>query len=173
MFYGFASFINNHKIKISRKNGSSEIITGDKFILCTGSKPFHPDNIDFTHMQTFHVNVQMRALAPRRAATPSDQGGSMHIRRSFPPHLTGGSVRWLAQSAESAAYLPLPAVSAPSLIAHAVHFPRTASPTAIRGGVRTELPRGWSAESKPHTWITPCRCPSWRRRPKLKTPFRT
>lgn len=49
VFYGFASFMDNHKIKISRKNGSSEIITGDKFILCTGSGPFQPKDIDFTH----------------------------------------------------------------------------------------------------------------------------
>lgn len=49
VFYGFASFLDNHKIKISRKNGSTEIITAKKFILCTGSRPYQPDDIDFTH----------------------------------------------------------------------------------------------------------------------------
>ena len=49
VFYGFASFIDKHKIKISRKNGSNEIITAKNFILSTGSRPYQPDNIDFTH----------------------------------------------------------------------------------------------------------------------------
>ncbi|GAB4222618.1 MAG: Si-specific NAD(P)(+) transhydrogenase [Francisella sp.] len=49
VFYGFASFIDKHKIKISRKNGSTEIITAKNFIIATGSHPYHPDDIDFSH----------------------------------------------------------------------------------------------------------------------------
>ncbi|API86638.1 Si-specific NAD(P)(+) transhydrogenase [Francisella uliginis] len=49
VFYGFASFLDKHKIKISRKNGSTEVITAKKFILSTGSRPYQPNDIDFTH----------------------------------------------------------------------------------------------------------------------------
>ena len=47
VFYGFASFINKNTIKISRENGSNEIITAKAFILSPGSRPYHPDDIDF------------------------------------------------------------------------------------------------------------------------------
>ena len=49
IYYGFASFINKHKIKIARKNGSTETISAKNFILSTGSKPFQPADIDFSH----------------------------------------------------------------------------------------------------------------------------
>ncbi|QIV95983.1 NAD(P) transhydrogenase [Allofrancisella inopinata] len=49
IYYGFASFKDNHTIRISRKNGSTEIITAENFILATGSRPYHPSDIDFSH----------------------------------------------------------------------------------------------------------------------------
>ena len=60
VFYGFASFLDNHKIKISRKNGSSEIITGRTFILSTGSRPYQPDDIDFTHPRILDSDKLLR-----------------------------------------------------------------------------------------------------------------
>ncbi len=60
VFYGFASFLDNHKIKISRKKGSSEIITGRKFILSTGSRPYQPDDIDFTHPRILDSDKLLR-----------------------------------------------------------------------------------------------------------------
>ncbi|MFC4891587.1 Si-specific NAD(P)(+) transhydrogenase [Pseudofrancisella aestuarii] len=49
IFYGFASFVNKNTIKITRKNGSSETISAENFILSTGSRPYHPSDIDFSH----------------------------------------------------------------------------------------------------------------------------
>lgn len=60
VFYGFASFLNKNKIKISRKNGSSEIITGKNFILATGSRPFQPKDIDFTHPRILDSDKLLR-----------------------------------------------------------------------------------------------------------------
>ena len=60
VFYGFASFLDRNKIKISRKNGSSEIITGKKFILSTGSRPYQPDDIDFTHPRILDSDKLLR-----------------------------------------------------------------------------------------------------------------
>ncbi len=60
VFYGFASFLEKHRIKISRKNGSSEIITGRKFILSTGSRPYQPDDIDFTHPRILDSDKLLR-----------------------------------------------------------------------------------------------------------------
>ena len=60
VFYGFASFLDKNKIKISRKNGSSEIITGKKFILSTGSRPYQPDDIDFTHPRILDSDKLLR-----------------------------------------------------------------------------------------------------------------
>lgn len=40
---GFGEFINEHKIKVTMKNGKVEEITGNEFIIAVGGRPKYPD----------------------------------------------------------------------------------------------------------------------------------
>jgi len=47
LHFGEASFIDNHTIKIKSDDGSVETITAENIIIATGSRPYHPADIDF------------------------------------------------------------------------------------------------------------------------------
>jgi NAD(P) transhydrogenase len=49
LLFGAASFIDMHTIEIKQKDGSTERYSADKFVLATGSRPYHPKDVDFTH----------------------------------------------------------------------------------------------------------------------------
>ena len=46
---GRAAFIDPHKILVKLSNGAEEEYTADYFVIATGSRPYHPSNVDFAH----------------------------------------------------------------------------------------------------------------------------
>ncbi len=46
---GRAFFIDEHTIEVRQENGKKEQYTSDFFIIATGSRPYHPPDIDFSH----------------------------------------------------------------------------------------------------------------------------
>ncbi|MEH6452146.1 MAG: Si-specific NAD(P)(+) transhydrogenase [Psychromonas sp.] len=48
LYSGKATFIDNHTINIMNKEGVSEQITAKDIVLATGSRPYHPSDIDFS-----------------------------------------------------------------------------------------------------------------------------
>jgi len=46
---GFARFIGEHTIEVELTNGGKEKYSADYFVIATGSRPYHPEDIDFTH----------------------------------------------------------------------------------------------------------------------------
>ncbi|WP_354622787.1 Si-specific NAD(P)(+) transhydrogenase [Psychromonas sp. MME2] len=46
--FGSASFVDNHTLTITKHDGSSELISAKNIIIATGSRPYRPDDIDFT-----------------------------------------------------------------------------------------------------------------------------
>jgi NAD(P) transhydrogenase len=48
LFFGNATFIDKNTLLITRNNGWSEKITAKNIIIATGSRPYHPEDIDFT-----------------------------------------------------------------------------------------------------------------------------
>ena len=48
LYFGGASFIDKNTILITRDDGTSEQITATDIIISTGSRPYHPEDIDFT-----------------------------------------------------------------------------------------------------------------------------
>jgi NAD(P) transhydrogenase len=46
---GHAKFIDEHTIEAKLTNGLEEIYTAEYFVIATGSRPWHPPQIDFTH----------------------------------------------------------------------------------------------------------------------------
>ena len=46
--HAVAHFINGNEVEVKHPNGEKEIIHGKNFIIATGSRPYHPNEIDFT-----------------------------------------------------------------------------------------------------------------------------
>ena len=46
---GFASFVDEHTIQVELTNGGKQKYTADYFVIATGSHPYHPADIDFSH----------------------------------------------------------------------------------------------------------------------------
>ncbi len=65
-FLGEASFIDAHTIRILRHDGSIEKITAENIVIATGSRPYHPENIDFNHPRIYDSDsILSLAHAPR------------------------------------------------------------------------------------------------------------
>lgn len=47
LHFGEAAFIDKHTLRITSKDGSCEKISAENIIIATGSRPYHPDDIDF------------------------------------------------------------------------------------------------------------------------------
>ena len=46
---GRASFIDAHTISVRMSNGLQKTFTSDYFVIATGSRPYHPPDVDFSH----------------------------------------------------------------------------------------------------------------------------
>lgn len=46
---GFATFIDKNRIEVQHTNGEVKEYTADYFVIATGSRPYHPENVDFSH----------------------------------------------------------------------------------------------------------------------------
>ncbi|MBC3767527.1 Si-specific NAD(P)(+) transhydrogenase [Neptunicella marina] len=57
VFHGEASFIDQHHIQIKRNDGSFETVSADKFVLATGSRPYTPKDIDFSHPRIYNSDT--------------------------------------------------------------------------------------------------------------------
>ena len=53
IIFGEASFIDSHKVEVKTTDGSHEIYSADKFVIATGSRPYHPDDVDFSHSRIY------------------------------------------------------------------------------------------------------------------------
>lgn len=50
---GEASFADEHTIRVLKKDGSVERITAQDIIIATGSRPYHPEGVDFNHSRVY------------------------------------------------------------------------------------------------------------------------
>jgi NAD(P) transhydrogenase len=49
VYAGQASFIDAHTVQVQPSVGSATKLTADYFVIATGSRPYHPPELDFTH----------------------------------------------------------------------------------------------------------------------------
>ena len=57
MIHGEASFIDKHTLNIRRDDGSVEIITAKQVVIATGSSPYTPKDIDFSHPRVYNSDT--------------------------------------------------------------------------------------------------------------------
>lgn len=50
---GTARFIDDHSIEVSKPDGSKEVLTSQDFVIATGSRPYRPSGVDFTHHRVY------------------------------------------------------------------------------------------------------------------------
>lgn len=65
-FLGEASFIDKNTIKVIRNDGSIEQITAKQIVIATGSRPYHPAEVDFGHPRVYDSDsILQLSHAPR------------------------------------------------------------------------------------------------------------
>lgn len=47
LYFGTASFVDKHHVQIKSEDGSLEVISASNIIIATGSRPYHPHDLDF------------------------------------------------------------------------------------------------------------------------------
>ncbi|WP_241974323.1 Si-specific NAD(P)(+) transhydrogenase [Aliidiomarina minuta] len=53
IIHGEASFVDKHTLQVTNRDGSKDLISAEKFVLSTGSRPYRPKNIDFSHPRIY------------------------------------------------------------------------------------------------------------------------
>jgi NAD(P) transhydrogenase len=49
VFHGRARFSDKHQVEVIQDGGGIEEIEADHFVIATGSRPYHPEDVDFSH----------------------------------------------------------------------------------------------------------------------------
>ena len=57
LIHGEASFIDANTLQINRPDGTQEKIRGKQFVIATGSRPYTPPDIDFTHPRIYNSDT--------------------------------------------------------------------------------------------------------------------
>jgi NAD(P) transhydrogenase len=66
---GRATFIDAHTISVKLSNGVEETYTSDYFVIATGSRPYHPSDIDFTHPRILDSDTVLNLKDTPRSLT--------------------------------------------------------------------------------------------------------
>jgi NAD(P) transhydrogenase len=51
--HGHAKFVDPHRIEVQQPTGQSQLLSAPYMIIATGSRPYHPPDVDFTHPRIF------------------------------------------------------------------------------------------------------------------------
>ncbi|MFW7344418.1 NAD(P)(+) transhydrogenase, partial [Pollutimonas sp. H1-120] len=53
IYQGEARFIDNHHLEISNADGSSYVLSAETIVIASGSRPYRPAHVDFTHPRIY------------------------------------------------------------------------------------------------------------------------
>lgn len=53
LIFGKAHFVDPHTLAVTKADHSLDYYTADKFVIATGSRPYHPADVDFTHSRIY------------------------------------------------------------------------------------------------------------------------
>jgi len=66
---GRAHFIDEHHVQVPRPDGATEILGADYFVIATGSRPYHPTDVDFSHPRILDSDSVLRLKHRPRSIT--------------------------------------------------------------------------------------------------------
>jgi len=69
VFRGHACFVSANEIQVTSNDGSIERYSADHFIIATGSRPYRPDDIDFSHPRVLDSDTLMQLDCTPRSIT--------------------------------------------------------------------------------------------------------
>ncbi len=67
--HGQAVFVDDHTVEVKLNGGESEQLTADGFIIATGARPYHPENVDFSHPRILDSDTILRLKENPRSLT--------------------------------------------------------------------------------------------------------
>ncbi|EAS40815.1 Si-specific NAD(P)(+) transhydrogenase [Photobacterium profundum] len=53
LIFGEASFIDAHTVRVKNADNSTDLYSADKFVIATGSRPYHPEGVNFDHSRIY------------------------------------------------------------------------------------------------------------------------
>ena len=53
VYRGGARFVDEHTVAVAQPDGSVETVSGQDVVIATGSRPYQPDNVDFSHPRIY------------------------------------------------------------------------------------------------------------------------
>ena len=67
LYFGHGVFLDEHTLEVTESGGNCERITGAHFLIATGSRPYHPPGVDFSHPRVFDSDTILEmSSTPRR-----------------------------------------------------------------------------------------------------------
>jgi NAD(P) transhydrogenase len=67
LYFGRARFVDAHKIEVVTGEGISETLLTEKVMICTGSRPYHPPDVDFEHERVYDSDTILQlSHTPRK-----------------------------------------------------------------------------------------------------------
>lgn len=67
LYFGRARFVDAHKIEVVTGEGISETLLAEKIMICTGSRPYHPPDVDFEHDRVYDSDTILQlSHTPRK-----------------------------------------------------------------------------------------------------------
>lgn len=67
--HGFAAFTDAHTLKVRQQHGGIEELQADHFVIATGSSPYHPEDIDFSHPRVLDSDMVLQLDYTPRSIT--------------------------------------------------------------------------------------------------------
>ncbi|MGB1270892.1 MAG: FAD-dependent oxidoreductase, partial [Endozoicomonas sp.] len=67
LYFGRGAFVDEHTLEVVESSGNTERLYGDSFLIATGSRPYHPPDVDFQHPRVYDSDSILElASTPRR-----------------------------------------------------------------------------------------------------------
>ncbi len=67
LYFGRARFVDAHKVEVVTGEGISETLLADKVMICTGSRPYHPPDVDFENERVYDSDTILQlSHTPRK-----------------------------------------------------------------------------------------------------------
>jgi NAD(P) transhydrogenase len=69
VIFGRARFIDPHHLEVLRPDGVADLLRADHFVIATGSRPYHPPDLDFGHPRVLDSDSVLRLAHTPRSVT--------------------------------------------------------------------------------------------------------
>lgn len=53
VIHGTAAFVDPHQVRVHYRDGSQDVIQAEQIVIATGSRPYHPDDVNFAHERIY------------------------------------------------------------------------------------------------------------------------